>query len=79
MIDTKMNIRMNITHIWREIQYVENNVHKEPGRAIETYYGELQNYVGNTLDTQPEDLYETYLGKLYRYERLNTPKNTNVQ
>ena len=51
MINTNMNIRMNITQIQGRIDYVDNNVNIEPGRDKEKYSGGLYTYVENKVDT----------------------------
>ena len=58
MVYIKMNLSTNRTYLQGIIYYIENTVNIEPGRDIDTKYGELYNYVGNTFDTSPEDLYK---------------------
>ena len=41
MINIKMNLRMNRTHIQGIFEYVRNTGNTEPGRAIKTYPGEI--------------------------------------
>ena len=50
MINTKMNILMHRMQIQEIIDYVDNNVSTEFGRAIEKYYRDIQNYVGNKME-----------------------------
>ena len=41
MINTNMNLCIHRTQIQGRIEYVDNTLNKEPGRAIEIYHGEL--------------------------------------
>ena len=38
MININMNLRLHITHIQGKIEYVENTVNTEQGRAVDKYY-----------------------------------------